>query len=412
MLEGDSLVIDAELIDADLCPNYVVVERPDIETIPFLLRVNYACRSPNIKALLSAATHLGLYICCILTAVMNSAAWLVLSPLIDLFCNVIGYYCLKQYPRHFRTDRPNLLVSAMAAETFTILFRALQTAIIVGSLFVQDYDFGWIFFSFSFLLMLSTYVFGQSMAFTSVYNFINLLTCSLFMLKYHSEVDIPWRTVFWCQKALGYVSIAAAVGYFIFWSVVIVKKYQSTAQASWPSIISNLVFCVNVACSSLLVFGLEADLKDSIPWTRIDLITAGILAASACLLQLTVSLIFQNRLVFSLGFETEIVTKKDLSYSMKVIQLTATSFVQSLNQSPDTSSFPSKVACFVCQGHISNCLLMDCLHSGICHVCAPNWLKINHLCPSCEKPISKIVVIAELEKKTEHLVIAEISRAE
>lgn len=56
------------------------------------------------------------------------------------------------------------------------------------------------------------------------------------------------------------------------------------------------------------------------------------------------------------------------------------------------SEVPTKV-CFMCDEHISDAVLMECGHGGLCHACALQLWKTSSQCHLCRSPISHVLKI-------------------
>ena len=420
MNTSDSMAIDQSLISTDGSDNesLVYIDRPDIEHVPFLLRINYACRSLNIRVILSKFTKTSLFLSIAAYGFSNDERVLFFSLVMDFACNIIGFRYLMRYPQIFRTDRNNFLIPAMIAEKISFFFRSVLTILLIMSYYFKVAEAGWCFFGLAIILVGSTHIMGQSMAYTSIYNLIVLMTLVFVLLKIHCEVDLEWRVVFWFQRGYSWLCMAVALCYLIFWVALTGKKFHTgVVTATWKSIGMNSAQCVLVFLESMIIFYLQDFIEKEGESNEKSLGYIALATAFGHSGYLILGIMLRNSLIFSISLSDNIKVKNGLNYKMKVVQVTATSFIRSSSYSKEFtnhhSTFPRRVACFICNENASDCLIMNCLHSGICQTCAPAWLKMNHLCPSCEKPIEKLIVLTELDSsKTEHLVISEISRLE
>lgn len=65
---------------------------------------------------------------------------------------------------------------------------------------------------------------------------------------------------------------------------------------------------------------------------------------------------------------------------------------------------PEDAMCTICFANDSNCIIMDCKHSGICKECSVDMLKKVAKCPFCmqvaprDQPVEKICVVRPNEE--------------
>lgn len=65
---------------------------------------------------------------------------------------------------------------------------------------------------------------------------------------------------------------------------------------------------------------------------------------------------------------------------------------------------PEDAMCTICFANDSNCIIMDCKHSGICKECSVDMLKKVAKCPFCmqvasaDQPVDKICVVKSNEE--------------
>lgn len=418
MESPNSILMSGSLIEteADDVHDHLQISRPDEETVPFMLRVNYAFGTPNVRAILSNFTRASLFLSLAMYGHFDEEMYLFIGLLVDFICNVIGFRYLMRYPETFRTDRNNFLVPAMIAEKTSFFLRGILTIVLIISYYLKVPALGWLFFAISIMLVGSTHLLGQSMAYSSIYNLVLLLTLDFVMLKIHCDVNLDWRVVFWFQRAFSWLCVPAGVGYLIFWMAISVKKLQSTTTASWASVGFNSAWSVVLIIESSVIFYLQDFLEKPTALKEKSLFYVALITAFSHLIYLILGLMMCDCLVFRLSFEENVIVKKGLSYEIRVIQVTANSFIQSSSNLKSLrtgqAAFPKKVACFVCKERRSDCLALNCMHSGVCQTCALPWLKINHLCPACQVPIDKLVVLTDLESPTEYLVTTEMTRME
>ena len=417
MNTSDSMAIDQSLISTDdEATSWLLTDRPDIETVPCLHLVNYARKATNMQLCLTTATRACLHLSFAMLGLWRDARWLFVALIADVVCNAVGFRYLVRYPVIYRTDRNNYLVSAMAGEKAALLTRTLLSGLLFWSYYFEIREIGWIFVGLAVILSGATYLFGQSMAYTSNYSLIVLFTLSLMILKIHNDLDWSWSSIFLMQMIYSWVCVLAAVGYLTFWIIITIRKLFNGVNGSWASVKLNSMMCIVTFFEGIVVLVLEDFVHMANKANANNLAYAALTAAICQIIYLVISLLHCDSLAFDLSFDNDIIVKRGLEYTIRLVRVTSTSYIK-LNPKEykyiaGHSKFTHRVACFVCHEYESDCVIFNCMHSGMCQACAPAWLKINHLCPCCQIPIDKIAVITDLGKNSEYLVTAEMSRAE
>ena len=65
--------------------------------------------------------------------------------------------------------------------------------------------------------------------------------------------------------------------------------------------------------------------------------------------------------------------------------------------------------CSICMSNLSNCIILQCYHGGLCKDCAMSILSKSQLCPFCRKEVLKICVIKKINE-TKFEVLEEIRK--
>lgn len=352
----------------EIVRSYKVLERPDSQRIPFLLRINYCARTTNGYFLFTSVANLGLQGALFIFGLAKDLRCLLVALSIDLFCQVgkIVLACTS-----LQTKREG--IGALGNHLWQMIFRIGVTASMATSILAESRLAAW-------CCLVSAIVYTVACCLRldindRVVGPLHALTAVLMAFKATAIVEIDWLGVFWPQETVTWAIIFMLTIYLAFWVIVGLSKLCNYANIGWHSIVCNILYCLESAASRAYIFPLCSYL-DSKDWS-FTLTTVSSVAFALHTLYALACLCLEDHLIFSLRLSS--VAISEVHYQLP-------------KRSVDEASLE---ICCICQEKEIDCLLMPCAHKTPCSRCASHWLEINALCPACDSKIDHAVVFKQ-----------------
>ena len=375
-------------------------------------------RNVLFKTNLFMLTSIAYTVCAVILAMQfiesRNTLMLVYICYVDILLNIFSAAMALILPEsHMVTSKTRVIV----AETLSVTCKSaiaitLHLICIKG---IASWSFTIVMVSYTVMFVVH-YFTGYNRSYDSLLdsdgNILQAMTLVLIVAKISPGSTMTWATVFVVTKIIGYLFfcgmvIVAFVFICVMAGLAILNTFSIVLLALAVPLLSKI-------SEALLLIGLVqlATPKESV-WVGDIAILVLINGISS-----VASYIF-GIFIFQRIYLAELFSKADNKISqvpvvgqhLSLARISPTYYTIDNSQVADEES--KKVSddenaeCVICCTNLSNCIILDCHHGGVCSVCAPETLKKDPNCMICRKPIVKISVV-EKESRNRYKVIQDI----
>ena len=331
----------------------------------------------------------------------------------EIAYHAISIFIYQSYPLSYElglNDHKKMYIN----EVSLIVFKAALVLICYLNLEQKSVWFFWMCLLLTLLIGVANTRSGYQPVFDPVVCFTNLfLLCflCLFLMKVNGVADVGWVVVFLGQLIAGYLALFAFSIAILGWTclagvLLFGRQFRFLLLGMTLAMILNLLIFAAVMLGAIRL----AD-PSRIQW--IGNYTSILYTAIAYHVVYVLVVLFfgdEVNLQALTNPENKVERKTGLNYILNIMQVTPTYFATqgtpaAANQTPGAEGETSE--CIICCTNPSNCVIFDCMHSGVCSECADNVLKKNSKCMICRKQISKIAVVQK-QSDNQYLVTDEI----
>ena len=414
--DHDRLLRDDELAGSRAAYiNADTIHHTHSHTRPFLLSQNRALGKMNIRIILSAlliATLLG----SLLAYYYKRDARVLFIPMIaDLIAQTIAIILYCAYPIDFQLS-PIRQREMISKELGFMTAKILMIIVCYMSLTKREQYLAWAGLIIAFMILLTTASIDYSEAYDSLFKLSNcliLLTVVLLLFRIHTNPQQSLTWTFIGQLVLGWLLMAGFVIACLAWICIICLLIR-TGNFRIISVLLNISQIGSILVQSLVCLGVIKLLDDKrMAWiTHYDwVLMAGIVYTLYVMFtQLFLGSAYGPDLQDPMQRpDNNVEQRSGMNYVLNIMQASPTFFVSPTAGAPPRTDQqpPENSECLICYEHPSNCVIFDCMHSGVCKQCATSVLKKSSKCMICRKPISKIAVV-EKQNDQQYLVTDEI----
>ena len=394
----------------------------------YLLRFDPQSKSHNIKKILSNIQQIVLVACIISFSSGKNYKVLYVPIILDLFLNFVAIGIYFKYSRIFYNFMDQ---NKLGTYKCLVVFAFIMKIFIMILIFVAKGEgsqkwIPWIFVVIGIFQLLADQISVPFKAYSTIFSLLNYYAVIMILFKMSGYPNISWVAVFIFHIIVGWLLF---VGFVILTVIVtfmvisyLINKDFSIAILSLLGYI--IAFSLFAPSSMFLCFSTYMDGGRN-NFMGLSLHTSAIMSLVAailmCLLSVTRSL--GPPPLQAGNKENKVEEKKGINTILNVMQINPGYFtfdtkLKKNNNPGETKADPSsgtkkegeeeESLCVICYSNKPNCLILPCLHAGMCKECGVSVLKKKPECVMCRKKIEKIAVIEKISD-TEYKVIEELT---
>lgn len=410
---------EAQIPEETIQTTRIQQPEPTQQSLPFLLKENKPCSNINLFAFTTLLTSTVQIVSIYYYTQSDDFRYLFIPVVLDILQQAISIPVYARYPMQFRILGDSDLSEAVTREKRVLAAKCMIFAILFTNSHIRWSGLPILMVLVVFWVRHLEMGRNHRLMFPSVVRFVEGTALILLTVKLNTRPDMSWNIVMivhlscaWFLVVLSFITVPVlicTIGY---------KLSKGIPSISWPTLSFLFSSNVYVLASTMLIFELRNHLKGQgslfSPYT-----TTVILIFVSWQHNLLLILLRNTSVELNIEkSENEVHEKTNLNYVMNVIKKSPTLFVTgnedtltalkkrpSFQESEHTVEEPD---CIVCYTNRSCCLVMPCMHSGLCKSCAHQCLKKKSTCLICRQNIQKIVVIQK-KSDTEYVVNEELT---
>ena len=404
---------------------------------PWWLRVNLVARKTNISVVLSGILTLSV-IKCLHAYSTGGNPYVLFYPLyIDIVMNMASVIVYSSHGTYFNIY-PYLFNQVYTTEAVRIFMKVIICYLNSSTIMSPHPGLGWGHFVCMVILLFANQSVIYRQVYDSIFNmnyFFIPLTMILLSFKVNFVLNLSWSTVFFMQVLIGFLLLSASALLCVVLVITLVGADENQRRTWRLKNFSFLILCV----ISFFILGMA--LAGSIRLADPESMRLLPFSYSTILLIyfiMTIGTFCLNIYYSDVGYgpifppnrqDNTVEQKTGMNYILHIMQASPTFFVtpqtgvgvpaqqpapaegttinpQQPNEHPNQDP-PENNECLICCSNPSNCVIFDCMHSGVCSQCARAVLQRSSTCLICRQPIKKIAVVQK-KSDTEYLVTDEI----
>lgn len=238
-----------------------------------------------------------------------------------------------------------------------------------------------------------------------------LLTFVLLTLKLFTIWDLSWTWVFIGQLTLGWILFVLMFIIFIavasIFLCLICAGNMGWLRGGFAFAVTAFKLLMVVETAMFCLALIQAADKKRLTWIPGGLRAVLIFCMVYNLLSAIMNLFVFSEAVYQM--DNTVKKKSGLNQALDIVQKTPTLFSAAgdMNDASNEPVKPEECECIICCEKPSNCVIFDCMHSGVCSDCAEAVLTKSSTCMICRQPIKKIAVIKK-QAENKYLITDEI----
>lgn len=394
----------------------VPVQTP--QSVSFMLRENKCINDLNIYPFACLSMTLAQMFGIFKFTSENDCRWMFVPVAFDLVLHLLSLAMYRRYPVQFRILGENNLKEAIDREYMLIYLKIAAIIVLASSFYTGNIIVVLILMCVTSVTRIAEKR-NYRVMYISILKSSELFMMSLALLKLNSYPAISWNLVMisqlagaWIIAVVSYVSLPVLIFLFIF------KIFRRNLPLPFANLAYWLSTNMLLFSSAFIIFGVHSHVKGTEPFMSLNtaigfLVVSNIINLVICMLLRNTTIITE----FGKAKDNQVEEKKGLNYVINIIQKSPTLFVggteetlQTLQKRPSyqDTEIEAQQECTVCCSNPSTCVIMPCMHSGICKLCAKQCLIKKSTCLFCRQNIEKIVIV-EKKSSTEYVVKEELT---
>lgn len=378
----------------------------------YLFRYNPTVNGNNLKLMLNTIQQLTFFVSVYLYTRRGDYQVLFAPIISDLTLSVISFILLPKLG--IATDEQMMILRRMKGLVFVL--KVSMCYLIYLSTFGQKKWIPWVSLLIVLLLILTNTDGNKIECYESLFNFINLVSFTLFLFKYHGVWDLSWKSIFILYLIIGWIifficCIVALVLTLVFIASLCRGDFKAaiTMMISQGVTISLFFFCSYCFALPVQMLGEEKS------WLGLSLETTCLITIIINVISffygLLVSLFPHQSIILQpqVNRERQVKETRGLNTVLNVMQINPNyfAFTDAMKKDQKPEAGETEDQCAICYTNPPNCLIFPCLHAGLCKSCSVKIMSKRTECPMCRKPMEKISIIEKISD-TEYKIVEEI----